>query len=232
MIKINLLSSVTERQGGAVVAVDRKVSSPSSRLLLMSLVVGFLLAAVVGWDVLSTSMAKSKAESDLAKEKQIAAELEVVMKEQKELEDKINQIDGRINAIKKLRDEQLGPSKVLEAVRNRFAMYPNLYFQSVEQKGEQLEIKGNSPDEASVTQFARSLEFSDGLFSNLSIETKRVEHSNQAASSVQGKEAPKVNVVEFTIKAGYSASQVAAQNNPVQASAAPASQPPVQVARN
>ena len=62
MIKINLLNSVTERQGSTVMAVDRKVGSPASRLLLLTLAVGFLLAAVIGWDVISTQMAKADAE--------------------------------------------------------------------------------------------------------------------------------------------------------------------------
>jgi hypothetical protein len=43
MIKINLLNSVTERQGSTVMAVDRKVGSAGSRLLLLTLTVGFLL---------------------------------------------------------------------------------------------------------------------------------------------------------------------------------------------
>ena len=73
MIKVNLLHSVTERQGGAVVTVDRKVSSPASRLLLLSLAVGFFLLAVIGWDVISSQMAKSDAERRLAEQKQIAA---------------------------------------------------------------------------------------------------------------------------------------------------------------
>ncbi|HMJ08741.1 MAG TPA: PilN domain-containing protein, partial [Pyrinomonadaceae bacterium] len=158
MLKINLLNSVTERQGGAVVAVDRKVGSPGSRLLLMSVAVALLLAAVIGWDVISTQMAKTKAEKDLEEQKTIAAELEVVMKEQKELEDKIKSIDGRISAIKKLRDDQRGPSAVLEAMRDRIAMTPGLYLQSVEQAGDQVTIRGNSPDESVVTQFGRSLE--------------------------------------------------------------------------
>ena len=59
MIKINLLNSVTERQGSTVMAVDRKVASPGSRLVLLFLAVGFLLAAVIGWDVVSTQLAKA-----------------------------------------------------------------------------------------------------------------------------------------------------------------------------
>ena len=132
MIKINLLNSVTERQGGTVVAVDRKVGSPASRLLLMSLAVAFLLMAVVGWDVISTQMAKTEAGRQLEHEKQVAVELEVVMKEQKELETKIQSIDGRIEAIKKLRSSQAGPSAVLDAMRERIAMVPGLYLQSIE----------------------------------------------------------------------------------------------------
>jgi len=102
MIKVNLLNSVTERQGGAIDAVDRRVGSPGTRLLLMSLAIGFLTFAVIGWDIISTQMAKAAAEQELATQKQIGAELEVVMNEQKDLEAKIKSIDTRIQAIKDL----------------------------------------------------------------------------------------------------------------------------------
>ena len=238
MLKINLLNSVTERQGGAVMSVDRKVASPGMRLLMMTLVSGFLLLAVIGWDVISTQMAKAEAERQLEEQKQIAAELESVMKEQKELEAKINNIDARINAIKKLREEQKGPSAVLEALRERIAMVPGLYLQSVEQTGDQVTIKGNSPDEAAVTQFGRSLEFSGGLFANLNIETQRQEIVNQAVSaSTNGGEASKVELVNFTIRAGYNSSKGNTPSTAVaangQAPAAAPGQPAApQVAKN
>jgi Tfp pilus assembly protein PilN len=236
MIKINLLNSVTERQGSTAMAVDRKVASPASRLLLLTLAVGFLLTAVIGWDVISTQMAKADAERRFEEQKQIEKELEAVIKEQKELEDKIAAIDKRIAAIKKLRDEQKGPSAVLEAMRERIAMVPGIYLQSIEQKGEVVEIKGNSPDESQVTQFGRSLEFSNGLFSNMSIETQREEVANQMAAPTSGKEAAKVNLVSFTIKAAYTPSKASSNNQAVPTTAsstapgAPGS--PVQVAKN
>lgn len=237
MIKVNLLNSVTERQGGAAVAVDRTVGSPASRLLLLTLAVGFLFAAVVGWDVISSQMAKSDADRRLAEQKQIAAELEVVMKEQKELETKIASIDQRIAAIKKLRDEQRGPSAVLEAIRERLAMQPGLYLQSIEQTGDQMMVRGNSPDESVVTQFGRSLEFSNGLFSNLNIETQRQEVTNQMASApASGGEAPKVNVVNFTIKTAYTPSKAGGADQQQTAATTPASAnkpaAPAQVAKN
>lgn len=220
MIKINLLNSVTERQGSTVMAVDRKVASPASRLLLLTLSVGFLLAAVIGWDVISSQMAKADAERRLEEQKQIAKTLEAVIKEQKELEDKIGAIDKRIAAIKKLRDEQKGPVAVLEAMRDRIAMVPGIYLESIEQKGDQMQIKGNSPDEGQVTQFGRSLEFSNGLFSNLNIETTREELKNETvATSTTNKEAGKINVVNFTIKLAYTPSKASSVNQSVPANA-------------
>ena len=225
MIKINLLNSVTERQGGAVVAVDRKISSAGSRFVLLSIVVTVLLAAVIGWDVISTQMAKTEAMRQLD--------------EQKELEAKIANIDGRIEAIKKLRASQAGPSAVLDAMRERIAMVPGLYLESVEQAGDSLILKGNSPDESQVTQFGRSLEFSNGLFSNLNIETVRAEVQNQNApqktSANGGTEAPKVEIVNFTIKCAYTPSKAAgADNGTTTASAQSPANPaaPPQVAKN
>lgn len=241
MIKINLLNSVTERQGGAVVAVDRKISSPASRFALMSIVVAVLLAAVIGWDVISAQMAKTEAERQLDEQKRIAAELETVMNEQKDLEQKIANIDARIDQIKKLRASQAGPSAVLDAMRERIAMVPGLYLESVEQAGDTLVIKGNSPDESQVTQFGRSLEFSNGLFSNLNIETVRAEVQNQnavqkASANGQPAEAPKVEIVNFTIKCAYTPSKAAGADNatnPTQASAqSPANPAAPQVAKN
>jgi Tfp pilus assembly protein PilN len=235
MIKINLLNSVTERHTGAVAAVDRRVSSTTSRLILMSVVTAVLLAAVVGWDVISTQMAKTEAERSLDEQKQIAAELETVMNEQKDLEQKISNIDSRIDAIKKLRSSQAGPSAVLEAMRERVAMVPGLYLESVEQAGENIVIKGNSPDETQVTQFGRSLEFSNGLFSNLNIETLRADAANATQPAAAGAtEEKKPQIVNFTIKCAYTPSKAPNPNAPTTASAPAPGQPsqPVQVAKN
>jgi hypothetical protein len=62
MIKINLLNSVTDRQNGTVAAVDRKVSSPKARFAMMAVVVTVMTAAIIGWDVISTNMAKTDAD--------------------------------------------------------------------------------------------------------------------------------------------------------------------------
>ncbi|MDQ6786509.1 MAG: PilN domain-containing protein [Acidobacteriota bacterium] len=254
MIKINLLDSVTERNNGTALVVERKMSSPFSRLVVMAASVAVLLLAVIAWDVISTRMAKVEAERQLAEQKQIATELEAVTKEMKELDQKIQNIDVRIETIKRLRASQAGPSAVLEAMRERIGMVPGLYLEGIEQKGEQLTITGSSPDEAAVTQFGKSLEFSSGLFSNLNIETQRKEAPNQApTSSIAGQQAPpKLEIVGFTIRCAYTPSKAAASQssspmtatntpsatNPNQAASAPPNsaasmpQPPPQVAKN
>ena len=242
MIKINLLNSVTERQNGAIVAVDRKVSSPTSRFTLAAVVVTVLLVAVVGWDVISSSMAKTEAERQLAEQKTIEAELAVVIAEQKDLEGKIAGIDARIEAIKKLRASQAGPQAVLDSMRERIVMFPGLYLESIEQGKDGIVVSGSSPDESQVTQFGRSLEFSNGLFSNLNIETTRNEITNENAPAPKAGDAAeraKVSIVNFKIRTSYTPEKAAGANNgsPTTASAtgrAAASQSaaPPQVAKN
>ena len=234
MIRVNLLHSVTERQNGAVASVERKVGSPMSRLLLMSLAVGLLLIAVIGIDILSTQMNKADAEKRLEEQKRIATELEAVMKEQKELETKIQAIDSRINAIKDLRSKQAGPSAVLEALRERITMTPGIYLDSVTQKGDILEIKGTSNEETAPTQFGKSLEFSGGLFSNLSIETARKEDVVPVAASSTTTApvpapAPQNVSFTFTIRCAYTPAKAAQPNG---ATTAGNEQPPPQVAKN
>jgi len=203
MIKINLLDSVTERQAGVSVAVEKKVSSPVTRLVLMSIVVFSLFVVVAGWDFIGSRWAKADAEIKLAEQQKIAKNLEAVMKEQKELEQKIKNVDLRIAAIKKLRSSQAGPSAVLSSVSERLIGTPGIYISSIQQQGEQLTVKGSSPKESSVTQFGRSLEFSSGLFTNLSIETQRKEIGSKKISATSDAKTPGKQVIEFTIRCAY-----------------------------
>lgn len=211
MIRVNLLHSVTERNSGATVAVERKMSSPATRLLVMSIVIVIMFAGLTGWHVISANSAKANAEQELAEQQKIASELEAVLKEQQELENKIKNIDVRIEAIKKLRSTQAGPKAVLDSILERILSSPGIFLQSIEQTGEQLIIKGDSPDEQAVAQFGRSLEFSGGLFTNLSIETQRKE---VAAEQVAGDGAPpKLETVNFIIRCAYTPSKAGSNSD-------------------
>lgn len=223
MIKINLLESVTDKQHGAVVVVEKRVANPMTRLLLMSLAVLGLMLAAIAFDVINSSMQKDKAEKDLEEQKQIAVQLEAMLKEQNELNEKIKNIDTRILAIKTIRSNQAGPSAVLEALKERIIANPGLYLDSVDQKGEQLTISGNSPDESVVTKFGRDLEFSNGLFSNLNIETQRKDNPLIPASADPN--APRPEIVNFTIHCAYTPSKSGSNMNGALPANAPAMPP-------
>ena len=212
MIKINLLESVTDRPQG-VAAVEEKVASPRIQTLLLALTVFGLLALATGYEYVSTNMAHTAAQKELEKQKRLQAQMLSYQKEQQELEKKTQEIQSRIDAIKKLRESQQGPSAVLQEIKARFDAVPGLYLIAIENKEGEITIKGESPNEYSVTKFGQSLEFSGGLFSNLNIETLREEAKvAQApgatpAAPADDANAAKPEVVVFTVKANFASSR-------------------------
>lgn len=208
MIKVNLLDSVTDRAKG-VAAVEQKVANPQMQTLLLALVIFGLLAAGMLYDYYSTSSALTAQQAEKTEQERIKAQMVAVNKERTDLEKKTADIQARIDAIQKLRASQQGPGTVLREIKMRFDSVPGLYLKSVDQKGTELVIKGESPSEGAVTNFAKSLEFSSGIFTNLSIETERVEAKVEApagssTASAEEKDAPKPEVIAFTIKCTFS----------------------------
>ena len=203
MIKVNLLESVTDRPTGAAMVED-KVANPRMQTLLLVMTVFGLLVLGTGYDYISSRSSFDAAQRELQKQRRINNEMIAVNKEQAELEKKTKDIQTRIDAITKLRDAQQGPSAVLREIKMRFDSVPGLYLKSIEQKESELIIKGESPNENSVTRFGQSLEFSGGLFSNLNIETQReVAQVEQSTSAGSVEPALKPEVVTFTVKCNY-----------------------------
>ncbi len=223
MIKINLLESVTDRPQG-VAAVEDKVASPRFQTLLLALTVFGLMLLGMGYDYVSTNMAYTAAQKDLAKEKQLNQQMLAIQKEQMELEKKSKEVQARIDAIKKLRESQQGPSAVLQEIKARFDAVPGLYLTSIENKDGEITIKGESPNEYSVTKFGQSLEFSNGLFSNLSIETERelaklptTTSSGAPAAAANDPNTIKPEVIVFTVKANFGSGKKDSQPVPAPA---------------
>jgi Tfp pilus assembly protein PilN len=222
MIKINLLESVTDRPQG-VAAVEDKVASPRMQTFLLAVTVFSLMFLAMGYDYVSSNMARTAAQKELENQKRINQQMLAIQKEQMELEKKSKEVQARIDAIKKLRESQQGPSAILAEIKTRFDAVPGLYLTSIEQKEGEVTIKGESPNEYSVTKFGQSLEFSNGLFSNLNIETQRevAKVSNQttgAAAPVENDpNAVKPEVVVFTVKANFGSKPQSQQQTPAPA---------------
>jgi Tfp pilus assembly protein PilN len=176
--------------------------------LLLALTVFGILVAGIAFDYLSSKSQHQAAESELENQRRINQQMLAVNREQGELEKKAQDIQGRIDAIKRLRESQQGPSAVLHDIKARFDSVPGLYLKSLEQKDGELTIKGISPNEAAITRFGQSLEFSAGLFTNLTIETQR-ETAQTSASENPAVPADSVvvvqqpEVVSFTVKCNY-----------------------------
>lgn len=211
MIKINLLDSVTEQTRG-VARIESRVSSPSVRLGLTAAAVFGLMALAMGLDWMSARANLVSAQTELSNQQELARQMDAIKKEQAELEKKTKEVQTRIDAIKRLRSSQKGPVAVLSSINERLPKLSNFFLTTIEQKGEELTIMGNSPNEAAVTGFGRSLEFSSGLFANVNIETQRqaIEvAAGERAPKAEGKpgepEAPKQETVTFTIKCKYTA---------------------------
>jgi len=226
VIKINLLESVTDRPAG-VAFVEDKVSSTGTQTFLLALTVMALLVLGIGYDYVSANAQHAAATKELERQRRINDQMNAVKREQADLEKKITDINFRIDAIQKLRGEQQGPSAVLAEIKARFDGVPGLYLRSVEQKESELVIKGESPNEASVTRFGQSMEFSSGMFTNLNIETQReipqaVKGLGNTAAAAQDPSVPQPEVVAFTIKCNYARNGAQQQTANV-ASAVPAS---------
>jgi len=206
MIKINLLESVTDRPNG-VALVEEKVASPLMQTLFLALTVFGLMALAIGYEYVSSNRALETAKVEVQLERQRNQQMLAVQKEQMELEKKAQEIQARIDAIKKLRESQQGPSAILQEIKVRFDAVAGLYLKSIDQKDGEVTIKGESPNEYSVTKFGQSLEFSNGLFSNLNIETQR-EVSKESvpggAALSNSDETLKPEIVNFTVKARFS----------------------------
>ena len=187
MIKVNLLNSVTERSSSAAV--------------------GVLLGLGMVFDYYSAAASQRKAQAELEKQEQIAQQMAAVNKEQADLEKKLKDIQSRIEVIKKLRTSQQGPVSLLSDINSRLPADAEFRLETIEQKNGELTIEGQSPNEYAVTQFARSLEFSDGLFLNVSLEAARKEVDikqadyNPADGAVDLSVKPEV--FWFTIKCKY-----------------------------
>src|SRR2546421_8251649 len=213
MIKVNLLNSITDRPA-SLAFVEDKVTNTRTQTFLLVLTVAALLVLGIGYDYVSANAHHSAAVVEIDKQRRVNDQMNAVKREQADLQKKISEITYRIDAIQKLRASQQGPSGVLAEIKSRFDAVPGLYLKSVEQKDAEVTIKGESPNEASVTRFGQSMEFSSGLFTNLNIETQRevpeaVKGAANAPGAAKPNDAEQSNavslpeLVSLTIKCSY-----------------------------
>ena len=101
MIKINLLESITDRPTGAAM-VEARVTSPRIQTVLLALTVLGLFVVTTSYDYVSSKSDQAVARQEVENQRRINQQMLAVNNEQADLEKKAQDIQGRIDAIKKL----------------------------------------------------------------------------------------------------------------------------------
>lgn len=218
MIRVNLLEGTAEHR----VSVQKtKVAARRGQQLFMLAAALVIFVIAIGIDHLWTSNAHAAAEAELKREEEEATKLQADIQRKTDLEAELKQLDERIKVIKQLRAEQKGPVAMLSAINERMpGGQADFRLDAIIQKGSHLQIIGTSLSQQVIADFARQLEFSNGLFSGLmlSLEGKEVKLDDLTDRTVKkddkpapgGKDADKKNEVEdvarvfqFTIDCDY-----------------------------
>lgn len=203
MIKVNLLQNAVERTG--VDVMETAITSQGTRqaLLVMIALGAFVVACVA--DYLLTVRANTKVREEVAVEEKTAAQLQELNQQVTELQNRNKAVEDRISAIQKLRADQVGPLRLLQMVDMRMPVDKDFRLTGIKQdKDAMILITGYSPSESKVTEFARNLELSDGLFTRFTVATKRIANpeKERPARELEA-EKPEYEAVEFVIKCAY-----------------------------
>ena len=108
--------------------------------------------------------------------------------------------NGLLNYLITLRTRQPAAHQLLRDLNQRWPSDSTWYISELNVKGGQIEIKGKTKNEQAITAFAKALEFSDGLFTN--ILTKTNAQGNTTTPS-QITATPTSSIIEFNILATY-----------------------------
>jgi hypothetical protein len=135
-------------------------------------------------------------------------------------------LDNLIN----LRNRQPATHQLLTDLNQRWPQEPTWYISELTVRGANVEIKGKTKNEQAITSFAKSLEFSAGLFSGI-LTRNNVANNSVGVSTSHAQQLSPSSVIEFTITSSYAPLAIpgrAATATPmtqVTATAAPANTP-------
>jgi type IV pilus assembly protein PilN len=207
MIRVNLLEGTAEQR---VSLQKTKVAARRGQQLFMLAAALLIFVIVIFVDHLWTNNAHASAKVELEKEEEQAKKLEADVKRKEDLENEMKQLDERIKVIKQLRAEQKGPVAMLSEINRRMpGGQADFRLLSITQKGDQVQIIGTSLDQQVIANFAKQLEFSNNLFSNLrlSVEGKEVKSDKIPLQEDPGEKKPVteelVRLFQFTIDCSY-----------------------------
>jgi type IV pilus assembly protein PilN len=199
MIRVNLLEGTAEQR----VSIQKtRVAARRGQQIFMLVAALAIFAIVIGVDHLWTNNAYAEARSELEREQEEAKKLEADIERKNQLENELKQVEERIKVIKQLRAEQKGPVAMMSAINERMpGGQADFKLTVISQKGNRLQIIGSSLSQQVIADFARQLEFSNGLFTNLQLAVEGKEMKGEAISDRT--DAEEVRVFNFKIDCDY-----------------------------
>ncbi len=177
---------------------------------------------------LATTWFQTRAEAlrigrNIETEKQTAAQLKQATEDYESSKKNFGMFRSLLDNLITLRQRQPATHQLLRDLDTRWPRDASWYVAELNVKGTNVDIKGRTRNEQAITAFAKTLEFSDGLFTNI------LTNNNVAGTSLTGTSATAMpqssNVIEFTVRANYSPMKTPGQVGPTATQAPAATMP-------
>jgi hypothetical protein len=157
--------------------------------------------------------------SNIETEKRTAAQLKQATEDYESSKKNFGMFRSLLDNLIYLRQRQPATHQLLRDLDIRWPRDATWYVAEVNVKGANVEIKGRTRNEQAITAFAKTLEFSDGLFTNI------LTNNNVAGTSLTGTSTTATpqssNVIEFTVRANYAPIKTPGQVGPTATPAPP-----------
>ena len=206
MIRVNLLEGTAEQR---VSLQKTKVAARRGQQLFMLAAALLIFVIVIFVDHMWTTNAHADAQAKLEVEEAQKVKLVESKARLDELKAEMKQLDDLIKVIKQLRAGQKGPVAMLSEINQRMpGALANFRLTSIIQKNDTVTIIGTSLDQQVIANFAKQLECSDNLFTNLrlSVAGNELEPDKIPTQQDPGDAKPpenKIWVFTFTIECTY-----------------------------
>jgi Tfp pilus assembly protein PilN len=181
-------------------------NTTTARAMQATLAVLIPLVAVLAVMIASyvdRTVERNRLQSRLDAEDSIAAKLATENADYESSKASFTTFQNLLDNLIGLRQRQPAAFQLLRDLDQRWPRDNSWLVSEMNVKGGNVEIKGKTRNEQAITSFAKNLEFSDGLFTNILTKNNLQGANPNPSALAAAPTAPSSNVVEFTVSATY-----------------------------
>jgi Tfp pilus assembly protein PilN len=204
-------------------------NTTTARAMHATLAVLIPLVAVLAVMIASyidRTVERNRLQSRLDAEDSIAAKLATENADYESSKASFTTFQNLLDNLIGLRQRQPAAFQLLRDLDQRWPRDNSWLVSELNVKGGNVEIKGKTRNEQAVTSFAKNLEFSDGLFTNILTKNNLQGANPNPSALAAAPTAPSSNVVEFTVSATYTPLASPGKQLPPATQSPAATQPP------